>query len=645
MDNAAITNLDIYEDAPPSIELFKQALQLIDWKDLKQHDIAFCVAGRFYGDNDLFRHCQTLSNQPELKEAEHELYYKKGPVYSKHGAKSVLSFALMADPNFIKAFNQELELNKAELPSNDVQKQASKQAIFSPEVVEKFNESFKSTSYSKYSPVEYVCAGCDDLLDFFINRAGRITNGNPRRLILLERFHETIYDVIPRESRKEVPYLQAFIALLKFSQLESTGNLSAKDAHASSFYSWARDCSGLDKKQLANLKKHLDEYSPDRNNFESINSYITSFEQAEIVFRKVQYFARGLFWQAQLKEFQESVSEFLQVDYVAFPEQKEIEARENSTKQCFDRCCLALSAGKKKLVYNQDEIIQIANDAERKLHETNSFNGSVVKSGYPLIDKAADGYYRNELSVMAAHTGIGKTWLGIDAARNVAMQYRDKGGSNILWISLELDLEAMSKRFSSNITGKPLWDPDGNYSDFYYQAKEDIWRDFFKKNNANLNLIAERLTVGKIVDHIKMQSAVCGRLTLVVIDYFQYMTSDSKRVWSSKQEMLTEVSELLRAVAKEVQCPILLLAQLNNPRNNTNQDGTPSIYNLADSTSLGKEASLGMVMYEAQNEYGVKVLKMQIGKNRNGGGQPTFLVNRSECGRYEFIPESNGASF
>lgn len=645
MDNAAITNLDIYEDAPPSIELFKQALQLIDWKDLKQHDIAFCVAGRFYGDNDLFRHCQTLSNQPELKEAERELYYKKGPVYSKHGAKSVLNFALMADPNFITAFNQELELNKAELPSNDVQKQASKQPIFSPEVVENFNEPFKSGSYSKNSPVEYVCAGCDDLLDFFINRAGRIPNGNPRRLILLERFQETIYDVIPQESRKEVPYLQVFIAILKFSQLESTGNLSAKDAHASSFYSWARDCSDLDKKQLANLKKHLDEYSPDRNDFESINSYITSFEQAEMVFRKVQHFARGLFWQAQLREFQESISEFLQVNYVAFPEQKEIEARENRTKQCFDRCCLALSAGKKKLVYNQDEIIQIANDAERKLHEADSFNSSVVKSGYPLIDKAANGYCRGDLTVIGAHTGIGKTWIGIDAARNVAMQHRnDRHGSNILWISLELDLEAMSKRFSSNVTGQPLWDPEGNYSDFYYQAKEDIWRDFFKKNNANLNLIAERLDISDIVGHIKTQSAVCGRLSLVVIDYFQYIANESYRGYS-RPEMLTDVSERLRAVAREVQCPILLLAQLNNPRNNTNKDGTPGVFNIADSSSLSKEAALLMLLYEAQNEYGLNVLKMKIEKNRHGGDNSSFLVNRSECGRYDFIPECSGASF
>lgn len=640
---APANNVELYEDAPPSIEVFKQALRLINWKDPKQHNIAFCVAGRFYGDNDLFRYCQTLSNQPELKEAERELYYKKGPVYTKHGANTVLSFARMANPDFLTSVNQESELNQTELASNEEQNQDSKRSVLSPEVVENFHQSFKKDS-SKYSPAEYVCAGCDDLLDFFINRAGRITNGNPRRLIMLERFQETIYDVIPRESRKEVPYLQAFIALLKFSQLESTGNLSAKDAHASSFYSWARDCSDLDKKQLANLKKHLDNYSPDRNNFESLNSYITSFEQAEKVFRKVQYFARGLLFLAQLQEQEEAIADFLNVDYINFPEEK-AEANEQYTKQCFDRCCLALSAGKKKIVFNQDEIIQVANEAERKLHEVNSFNGSIVKSGYPLIDNAVDGYYRNEISVIAAHTGIGKTWIGIDAARRVATYYSDKGGSNILWISLELDLEAMSKRFSANITGKPLWDPDGNYSDFYYQAKEDIWRDFFKKNNANLNLIAERLDISDIVGHIRTQSALCGRLTLVVVDYFQYISDKDSPKNTPKYEMLTQVSERLRAVAKEVQCPIFLTAQLNNPKNNTNADNTPSVYNLADSTSLGKEASLGLVMYEEQNEYGVKVLKMKVNKNRNKGDHPSFLVTHDNCGRYEFIPESSGASF
>jgi replicative DNA helicase len=290
---------------------------------------------------------------------------------------------------------------------------------------------------------------------------------------------------------------------------------------------------------------------------------------------------------------------------------------------------------KAKVVTDIKKQVEDALDAIESLYK-NRGQVSGVPTGYKDLDNMTNGLHPSEMIVIAARPSMGKTALAMNIAEHVAVDKQIPVGV----FSLEMSSQQLATRLLCS------------------RARVNLQqiRNGIMPKSAQLNLVKavnEYSTSKMIIDDtaglsINELRAKSRRmmdkegLGLIVIDYLQLLRSPSKRGQENRQIEIAEISSGIKALAKELNIPIIVLAQLNR-KSEDRGDGKPRISDLRESGSIEQDADVVGLLYrsayyakdeEDRNEKAGES-ELIIAKQRNGPTGEVPLTFLSEFTRFE----------
>jgi replicative DNA helicase len=244
-----------------------------------------------------------------------------------------------------------------------------------------------------------------------------------------------------------------------------------------------------------------------------------------------------------------------------------------------------------------------------------------VPTGFYDLDRMTAGFQAGDLIVLAARPSMGKTALAINIAEHVALNE----GLPVAVFSMEMGAAQLAVRIVGSIgridqghlrTGK-LTDEE------WPRLTEAIE----KLRTISLHIDESAgLTSSELRANARRLSRQCGKLGLIVVDYLQLM-SGSSNDGENRATELGEISRGLKMLARELQCPVIALSQLNRSVEQR-PDKRPMMSDLRESGAIEQDADIIMFIY--RDEYYTKdackepgVAEVIIAKQRNG---PTGVV-------------------
>ncbi len=267
----------------------------------------------------------------------------------------------------------------------------------------------------------------------------------------------------------------------------------------------------------------------------------------------------------------------------------------------------------------QDVIVDTIKQIEESKNRKEDITG--VASGYPSLDAITAGWQKSDLIILAARPSVGKTAFALNLAMNAAMHPTKPGGVAIF--SLEMSSSQIVKRMLSAVTEVRLESiTRGSLQDYEFEqinhrmdklAKAPIFLD----DQAGLNIFELRAKCRRLKTKHDIQ--------LVVIDYLQLMHGPSEKNGNREQE-ISKISRELKALAKELDIPIIALSQLSRGvESRTNK--VPMLSDLRESGAIEQDADMVMFIYRPEyhgitdNEMGEPIegeTHINIAKHRNG---------------------------
>jgi replicative DNA helicase len=221
---------------------------------------------------------------------------------------------------------------------------------------------------------------------------------------------------------------------------------------------------------------------------------------------------------------------------------------------------------------------------------THSRDITGLATGFTDFDRMTSGLQKGELIIIAARPSMGKTALAINIAENAAVRY----GSIVAIFSLEMSRESLLRRM---LASQASVDQQRIQKGFFGRAEQE-------KLQAALNLLVEShifiddsaaSTIAEMRAKARRLKQNAGGLDLIMIDYLQLMSATmpgaSKRGFENRVQEVSAISRGLKAMAKELQVPVIALSQLSRS-NEKRDDKRPMLSDLRESGSIEQDADV-----------------------------------------------------
>ncbi|MBQ3475075.1 MAG: replicative DNA helicase [Bacilli bacterium] len=263
----------------------------------------------------------------------------------------------------------------------------------------------------------------------------------------------------------------------------------------------------------------------------------------------------------------------------------------------------------------QDVVFKAQSDLEKLSENKSEITG--LATGFYEFDKITSGLHENELIILAARPGMGKTAFALNIATNVAKNTKKA----VAIFNFEMSGEQLVNRMFSSIG-------QINFSKF---RNGNFDNEDWKKLSESVSILANTNikiddTAGSTISDIRSK---CRRLAsteeglaLVVIDYLQLILGSEKNA-NNRQQEVSEISRGLKMMAMELHVPVIALAQLSRAVEGR-PDKRPMMSDLRESGSIEQDADMVGFLYrddyynkEAMNN-DVSISEFIIGKNRSG---------------------------
>ncbi len=264
-----------------------------------------------------------------------------------------------------------------------------------------------------------------------------------------------------------------------------------------------------------------------------------------------------------------------------------------------------------------------------------------LATGYPELDRETAGLQPSELIILAARPSMGKTALALNIAENVAVRNRQ----TVAVFSLEMSKESLLLRLLASHA----------HVDAHKFRTGFVKHDDWAKVAVSLNELADApLWIDDSASASVLEMAAKARrlardknLALVVVDYLQLVTARGR--FGNRNEEVSSISRALKAMAKELKVPVLVLSQLTRGPEKDKRD--PQLADLRESGAIEQDADVVLFINrpdffnkEAPEEERNKT-KLIIGKQRNGPTGVLHFVFNNRFTRFEVAAPDEFGSF
>ncbi|MCC2032772.1 replicative DNA helicase [Microbacterium allomyrinae] len=261
-----------------------------------------------------------------------------------------------------------------------------------------------------------------------------------------------------------------------------------------------------------------------------------------------------------------------------------------------------------------------------------------IPSGFSGLDQLTNGLHPGQMIIIAARPAMGKSTLALDFARSAAIKH----DMPTIFFSLEMGRSEIAMRLMSAEGSIPLQSMRKGSLDSRDWTTIAATRGrindapLYIDDSPNMTLVEIRAKCRRLKQKVGLK--------MVVIDYLQLMTS-GKRVESRQQEV-SEFSRALKLLAKELQCPVVALSQLNRGAEQR-ADKKPALSDLRESGSIEQDADMVVLLhreaaYEKDSPRAGEA-DLIVAKHRNG---PTDTITVAFQGHFSrFTDMAAGGDF
>ena len=336
--------------------------------------------------------------------------------------------------------------------------------------------------------------------------------------------------------------------------------------------------------------------------------YISSLLDEVPTSANIEYYAKIVEQKSLLRKLISAASSIIAMGYEADTDAYEI--IDEAEKQIFDVTDRNLSRG----YYSMNEIIKDSIIAIEKLyHRGDVYTG--IPTGFKEFDDLTSGFQKSEFIVIAARPSVGKTALALNIAQDISIRQR----KNVAIFSLEMSKEALVQRM---LCSEARIDSQRLRKGF---LETDKWAPLTtaagKLADANI-FIDETPAISDMQLRAKARRIQSRHgLDILFVDYLQLMTTLRRRNEGRTQE-ITEISRSLKALAREINIPIVALSQLSRAVESRGKDKRPILSDLRESGAIEQDADMVVFLYRDElynpNTPDKNIAEIIIQKQRNG---------------------------
>jgi replicative DNA helicase len=250
-----------------------------------------------------------------------------------------------------------------------------------------------------------------------------------------------------------------------------------------------------------------------------------------------------------------------------------------------------------------------------------------LATGYADLDRMTDGLHGQEMIVIAARPSMGKTSLAMNIVEHVVLELK----LPVAVFSLEMGAEALILRMMCSIARVNLrsiregFMSESDFPKLTSAAGKLANSKLFIDDSAGLSILQLRARARRLAQQHDVK--------LFVVDYLQLLHSTARRSQENRQQEISDISSGLKALAKELKVPVLVLSQLNREMER-DKNRKPRLSDLRESGAIEQDADLVGLLYkpnagddedgaQAEEADGLPV-NLLIAKQRNG---PTGDIN------------------
>lgn len=298
----------------------------------------------------------------------------------------------------------------------------------------------------------------------------------------------------------------------------------------------------------------------------------------------------------------------------------------------------------------QDRVSDSAQEIKEAVKEANTVIAKMlmkkgeltgVTSGFKDLDQMTFGFQRQEMIVVAARPSMGKTSFALNIAEAAAFPKPGKGDPvPVLIFSLEMSASQLALRMlcsRSRVNLKLLRDgligrDSAQINDLGRAAEEFKRAPILLDDSSNLTIMELRAKARRLYARRK--------LGLIVVDYLQLLSGTDPR--APREQQVAEVSRGLKALAKELDLPVIVLSQLN--RSSEKENRTPRLSDLRESGSIEQDADVVLMLSRPKDadekfQTASGAADLIVAKQRNGPVGELKLTFLQEITRFEnFTP-------
>lgn len=272
---------------------------------------------------------------------------------------------------------------------------------------------------------------------------------------------------------------------------------------------------------------------------------------------------------------------------------------------------------------------------------------SGLPTGYVDLDNLLAGLQKSELAIIAARPSVGKTAFALNIVRNIiANPNPQEPPPVVLLVSLEMSRVELAERLlccQARVDSHKV--RKGHLSAEDIQKLMDAG-DVLRKARLYLDDTPSRsmIQIAATARRIDKKHEREGGLKLIVIDYLQLIEPENRR--DPRQEQVAQISRRLKFLARELNIPVVALAQVNRASEDR-QDHKPRLADLRESGSIEQDADTVLMLHRPGKFDGTQednILEVIIAKQRNGPTGEVTLTYLKQFNRYENYIADSGYS-